>query len=537
MYESVINFINSLIYIPDAGMVHPGLSAQWVAGIVTMMLLIGIKLVWLTPTDSQSKHHPDSHLSNGLSFTYLPLVGNFFAWLTSRPWVLLSFKLISAGLFLLVIYAGLFGSAVPERNIATVLTWTVWWSAVVISVFFVGSAWCAVCPWDAIATWLVRRKLWRRGLESTSLNLRVPTIFRSIWPALIMFVGLTWLELGAGVTTSPYATALMALLMVVLATISLAVYERKAFCRYFCAVGRTLGAYGSMAPVALRPVNNQTCADCKTLECFHGTDDIEPCPTHLVMGRITQNTYCTSCGACTQSCPHQNVSWRLRKVGDEVTNASRPHTDEAWFILGLVALTLFHGFTMMPYWEGWMKQLAYVLGDSGQILMSFSIGMLISMLIPILLYLLAVYLIKLVGRIELDYRRIFNALAFSMLPIAFTYHIAHNLSHLVRESHGFVSVLFNPLGTDTLPLSMHELHMRHMNPLVNNEIVFALQATLVLFGFWLSLRIARQRLLGIVNSNPGSVGFVYSYTPILLLITGVSLANLWLLMQPMIMRM
>ena len=163
--------------------------------------------------------------------------------------------------------------------------------------------------------------------------------------------------------------------------------------------------------------------------------------------------------------------------------------------------------------------------------------MLISMLIPILLYLLVILLIKWIGKIKFEFQRIFNALAFSMLPIAFTYHIAHNLSHLVRESHGFTSVLLNPLGTDTLPLSMSEMHMRHMSPLVDNEIVFALQATLVLFGFWLSLRIARQRLLGIINTNSTRLAFVASYLPILLLITGVSLANLWLLMQPMIMRM
>ena len=512
-------------------MVHPGLSAQWVAGIAAVMLLIGIKTVWLT-TNTQSKSS-----QSGFSFNHLPVLGGLFSRLVSRPDVLIIFKLIAAGMFLLVIYAGLFGTPIPERNIATVLTWTVWWSAVVISVFFVGSAWCAVCPWDAIATWLVRRRLWRRGSESASLNLTVPKVFRTIWPALFMFVGLTWLELGAGVTTSPYATALMALLMVVLATISLAVYERKAFCRYFCAVGRTLGAYGGMAPVALRPINTQTCADCKTLECYHGTNDIEPCPTHLVMGSMTQNTYCTSCGACTQSCPHENVSWRLRKVGDEIIHASRPHTDEAWFILGLMALTLFHGFTMMPYWEDWMRQLAYVIGDSGQILMSFSIGMFVSILIPVLLYLLVIYLTKVIGNIKMEASRIFNALAFSLLPIAFTYHIAHNLSHLVRESHGFWNVLLNPLGTNVAPLSMHEIHMRHMNPILGNDIIFSLQAMLVLFGFWLSLRIARQRLFTVMNSNESSVGSFIVYIPILLLITGISLTNLWLLMQPMIMRM
>ena len=184
-----------------------------------------------------------------------------------------------------------------------------------------------------------------------------------------------------------------------------------------------------------------------------------------------------------------------------------------------------------------MRQLAYQIGDSGQILISFSIGMLLSMLAPVILYLLAVRVVRYLGKIQFDYQRVFNALAFSLLPLAFTYHIAHNLSHLVRESHGFLSVMANPLGTDTLPLTMHEVHMRHMNPLLDNEIVFALQATLVLFGFWLALRIARQRLSDVLAAGQSTILSLKAFAPILVLITGFSLVNLWLLMQPMIMRM
>jgi polyferredoxin len=526
MFESLTELINRLVYVPAEGMVHPGLSPAWVVLVVCAMLLIGVRAAFFAPA------HPG--VPGGINLSRLPLLGRLSRFLLDRPWVITGLRLFFALLFLLVIYAGLFGTPLAERNLSTMLTWTLWWSGVVISVFFVGSAWCAVCPWDAVATWIVRRRLWRRGSESNSLKLRVPKMLRSAWPALLMFVGLTWLELGMGVTTSPYATALLALLMVTLATVSLALYERKAFCRYFCAVGRTLGAYSALAPVALRPVDNETCADCTTLECYHGTADIAPCPTHLVMGRLQQNTYCTSCGACAVSCPHHNVGWRLRPVGDEITRAARPHWDEAWFILGLVSLTSFHGFTMMPYWEGWMRQLAYQLGDSGQLLLSFSIGMAAAMLAPILVYLVCIWATRRLGRIQETFHSVFSALALSTLPLAFSYHIAHNLSHLVRESHGFWSVLFNPLGTGTLPLSMQELHSRHMTPLIPDGIVFALQGTLILFGFWLAVRIARHRLQTLQGITAAGAAL---FLPTLLFVSLISVTNLWLLMQPMVMRM
>jgi len=221
------------------------------------------------------------------------------------------------------------------------------------------------------------------------------------------------------------------------------------------------------------------------------------------------------------SCPHDNVDWQVRRVGDEIVHASRPHWDEAWFILGLVALTLFHGFTMMPYWEGWIRQLAY------------SIGMLAACALPIVLYSLCIWLIHALIRRQEEYRRIFSSLAFSLLPLAFAYHLAHNLNHLVREAHGFWSVAANPLGHGTLPLSMAELHYRHMHPLLSNDVVFALQVTLTLFGFWLALRIARQRVKTIAGANQGRRGFL----PIMALISVISITNLWLLMQPMVMRM
>jgi hypothetical protein len=347
-------------------------------------------------------------------------------------------------------------------------------------------------------------------------------------------VGFTWLELGMGITTDPYATALLALLMVSLATVSMAVYERKAFCRYICPVGRTLGSYSALAPVALQPIDTRTCADCTPLECYHGTEDVAPCPTHLVMGRLNANTYCTSCGACALSCPHHNVDWGLRPIGEEILRNTRPRRDEAWFVLGLVSLTTFHGFTMMPYWEDWMRRLAYLIGDSGQLLVSFSIGMAAAMLAPIAVYLACVWLTRHLGRLRESFHSVFSALALSTLPLAFSYHIAHNLSHLVRESHGFWSVLLNPLGTGTLPLSMQELHYRHMNPLLPDDVVFALQATLVLFGFWLALRVARYRLQTLRGGRPQTR---IALAPSLLFIGSASLVNLWLLMQPMVMRL
>lgn len=511
----------------DGMMMHPGLPDNWVYTILLAMLLI-IAWSFLATTPAYKPRL--------LSFRRLPLVGGVLQHMVTRPWVLLLFRVIFVAIFLLVIFSGLFGTPIPERNLATSLTWTLWWTGLIIATYFLGSAWCAVCPWDVLATWLVRLRLWQRGTSVNSLNLRVPKYLRNIWVASWMFIILTWLELGFGLTISPYGTAILSLVVVVLALLSQVIYERKAFCRYFCSVGRTIGFYASLSPLAIRPVDQAICADCKTLECFRGNKDIEPCPTHMVIGRSKQNTFCTSCGACTQSCPYQNVNWAIRKSAEEAIYYVRPSWDESWFILILVTLTSFHGITMLPVWEKWISQWARTIGDSGQLLWSFSSGMLLSVGIPIAVFALFVKLFQFLLRDQdAEFKRLFAVFGLPFLPLAFGYHLAHNLNHLVRESRGITDVFLNPLGTNTLPLALSELHIRHTSPLISQGVLNALQAGLMITGFWFAVRILQHRLAGLEIRKP-VIQFSIK-VGMLVLIVSVTLFNLWLLIQPMVMRM
>ncbi|MFQ5660911.1 MAG: 4Fe-4S binding protein [Gammaproteobacteria bacterium] len=498
---------------------YPGLPLEWVAAICLFMVSLTMWAVLVPGSGRVATFR--------LMMVRLPLLGPLLRFLTASPWPLLALKLVMVALFLLIIAAGLYGTPVAGRNLATVLTWNIWWTGLILSVFFLGSAWCAICPWDALASWLVRR----RAHPDNSLNLRVPRLLRNVWPALLMLVVLTWLELGLGITINPYSTALLALAIVVMATLSLAIFEKKAFCRYFCPVGRTIGAYSQLAPVELRPIDTDICARCTTLECYHGNESIEPCPTHLVMGRLQQNSYCTSCGNCVQSCPHHNIAWRLRPPSLEAVHTARPHWDEAWFMLGLLALTGFHGLTMMPFFKEWVSALAYAIGDSGRLLWSFSILLLLGLALPVVIYTLLTGITSSLVAPRAGFKKLFSGLAFAALPLAFAYHLAHNLNHLVRESAGLGAIIADPLGAGARPLSLLEKHSRHMDLLISQDLLFALQAGLMMFGFWISLKVIQQR------GNSLVIDAGWRLFPMVLFVMGVTLYHLWLLMQPMVMRM
>lgn len=360
-----------------------------------------------------------------------------------------------------------------------------------------------------------------------------------------MLIALTWLELGVGVTSNPYITALLALLMIVLATVSLALFKNKAFCRYFCPVGRTVGFYSQLAPIELRPIDPLLCSQCVTLECYNGNEAIDACPTQLVMGTLTQNTYCTSCGNCLQSCPEQNVSWRLRPQSHEAIQSARPHWDEAWFMLGLMALTSFHGLTMMPFWQTWIEQLAQIVGDAEPYLLSFSFTLVISLIVPVIFYSLTVVsthkllekgqVIKRINKNSAKENRVekkalFTGLVFMTLPLAFAYHIAHNLNHLVREGTGLQTLLLNPLGTDTQALTMMEKHERHFDMLISQDALFIVQGLLMLFGFWIAVKVLRYRVRSLLTDTG------WRLLPLYFFIMTINGFHLWLMMQPMIMR-
>ena len=134
----------------DGGMVmtHPGFPFEWGVALWAVMALCVVRAL-LRPTAHIGK-------TNHFTLRNIPGLGSLIAYVTTRPWVLFTLKLIFVALFLLIIAADFSGTPLAERNAAT---------------------------------------------------------------------------------------ALLALFMVVLATLSLSLFERNPYCQFFCPVGRTIGFY------------------------------------------------------------------------------------------------------------------------------------------------------------------------------------------------------------------------------------------------------------------------------------------------------
>jgi hypothetical protein len=89
----------------------------------------------------------------------------------------------------------------------------------------------------------------------------------------------------------------------------------------------------------------------------------------------------------------------------------------------------------------------------------------------------------------------------------------------------------NPMGIGAQPLSMMEKHSRHLDMLISENLLFALQAMLMIFGFWIAVKVIRHRGAEYVAAGK------WSLAPLLFFAIGITSYHVWMLMQPMVMRM
>jgi polyferredoxin len=435
-------------------------------------------------------------------------------------------------LFMFLTYAGLFGSR--TQNITPIAVWTIWWGGLVFAVALIGPAFCFACPWDGLANIASRLRAIAR-VEPISLSLPFPSWAANLYPAIALFVVLTWLELGFGVTTDPRTTATMGIGMAAFAIVGAMLFDGKRFCHHGCPVGRISGIYANVSPIEIRAKNPKTCTTCKTEDCLNGNERGYPCPTGISLKVIQDSSYCTMCTECIKSCDRQNVAVNLRPFGADLDAPRRGRLDEAWLSVSLLALTLFHGFSMTPAWENHrpggeslMRLMATTLGTPKEV--NFTLGMMAIVALPITLYAISVWLgAKLAGSV-VTARELFIQYAYSILPVALFYHLAHNAMHVLMEGGSIVPRLSDPLGQGSDWFGTRDLHM---GPLLSEQATWVTQVVLILVGHVIGIVVAHRiahRLF------PDKKSAIQSLVPMLVVMVCLSVAGLGLMSLDMNMR-
>ena len=454
--------------------------------------------------------------------------------LMQKRWFQFAFQAPVLAGFLATIWIGLFGNM--ASNISPILVWTLWWAGLIFAVAIFGNLWCFVCPWDAVANVVSRLSFWKRK-ESLSLGLPWPAWARTVWPAIALFVGLTWLELGFGITNNSRQTAYLGLGMVAAAVVTALVFEKKAFCRSLCFVGRIGGMYATFAPVAIRARDTRICDLCTSHDCLTGNERGYACPTGIDLSELTENTYCTQCTECFKSCDRNAPVVQIRSFARDMSHVAKPRMDEAWLALVLLALTAFHGLSMTPVWENlrpgtfdFVDAISAGLGVGR--LPAFTVGMALVCLVPIAAYALTTAAAWVwVRRSGVGFRRLFVEYAWAVLPVALFYHLAHNAMHLLHEGPEVIPALSDPLGSGADYFGTAGMAI---SPILRTEGTWYVQVALVLTGHLVGVVVAHRISRRIFGDKATAVR---SLVPMLVMMVALSVGGLWLMSLDMNMRM
>ncbi|MBZ0268303.1 hypothetical protein K8I85_09105 [bacterium] len=446
--------------------------------------------------------------------------------LVKRPGFPLLLQGVSVFLFLLVIVAGLFGS--QRTNIAPALTWTWWWALLIFGILFFGTGFCAVCPWEGLSS-LVSSLSFTSRIKKVGMEWKWPRHMKKVYLALALFILLTWLELGLDITRSASMTAALGGGFVAMAILSAILFERRSFCRYVCFVGRIQGLYALFSPVELRPRSLDTCRTCVGKECYHGGGGATGCPTSIFPGALKENTNCTLCTECVRACPHDNLAINVRPFGVDLGRKTLFRRDEAILAISLLGLTSFHGLTMTPFWNQAID-LARVSTGAGPKLV-FSVLMAAMLVLPLALFWATAWTSgRMLPDANVPAERIFRAFAYSVIPIALFYHLAHNGMHFFMEGQKILPLLSDPFG---FGWDLFGTAGKHFRPWLTLRTIWWLQISLIVIGHIAGV-IAADHIARTIFPNRKDV--IKGLAPLIVTMIAYSSFSVWLIAQPMEMR-
>lgn len=434
-------------------------------------------------------------------------------------------------LFGLVVFLGLADTPLAGRNLATKLTWTIWWAGIIFTFVLVGRLWCLMCPIGAVNEWASRLG---------GSDRQWPKPLRNLWIANGTFVLLTWADVQLGIVRDPRVTAWIILLLVASAILTGLFFPRRTFCRYLCPITGLIGIYSMLAPLELRAGRGETCRTHKEKDCFLGGPASVGCPMFERVWEMDTNAYCNLCFECVKGCARENLVLRVRTFGKDLWTAGRRHLDEAFLAVVLAGASLYLTGEMIRPWHETLdglvsrlplQRLGLTSHRMAEAAINAGLFLVVALgLVPLLVLAgtwAAQRLLLRAGKRH-SLRELFTVFGYMFIPIGLSMHLAHNLHHLLDEGPGIVPVLQRTLNRFG-PVSAG-VPAWGLPPLLPHEVVYWMQMLLFVGLYGVSLyagaRLARRHF--------SSAGTTFrAAAPMVLVSLFLMLLNVYVLSQPM----
>jgi transcriptional regulator with AAA-type ATPase domain len=254
-------------------------------------------------------------------------------------------------LFLGLILGAFLGPSEADANPVVTLVWGLWWPVLVLSFFFAGRVWCAVCPMGFLGSlgqrWRESKRRIPAWLKKHDVHIAMAGLF------VIVFV-----EETTGMRHSPLLTGMLLVSLLVGAVAIGLLYPRRTWCRHICPLGGMAGVCSTSSLLELRPSFDVCAAKCTGHLCFKGDEHTPGCPMFNHVMFVDSNEHCLFCMSCVQSCPNDSPQLNLRLPGRELWAGAAAGPGFGLFVLLLAGLLV--AMTQIQYLEvqGTMETLA-----------------------------------------------------------------------------------------------------------------------------------------------------------------------------------
>jgi putative copper export protein len=316
----------------------------------------------------------------------------------AHPLVLGGVRVVTVGLFVTLLIAGLIGRQTPTMNIAPTLVWIIGWVGLVSLGAVYGNLWALLNPWRILYDWAA----W--GTERVS-GVRQATYVPypralGVWPGVLLFGAFAWFHLVYEDAAVPVKLSGGLLLYSGLTWSGMFLFGKEVWLRHVDPLS-----------LALRWVSR--CA--------------------ITAGRVTEASQ------------HQ---WNLRPVAAGLLHDEVLSVSDMLFVLVLLGTIAFDGLLATPLWveiEAALQE--YLPGDGPlQRMLIRTLGLLGMPLFLLECYALMSMCMGLVSGQRIAWTWLARRLTVTLVPIAVAYHLAHYLVFLLVQGQAIIPLLSDPLG-------------------------------------------------------------------------------------------
>ena len=407
--------------------------------------------------------------SQGFSYPTIDLSrSGFFAFLTAPRFLTIA-KVTSVFLFVFTILTGLLGENSSYLNFNMTFFWIVFALGLTYATALIGNVYSIVNPWKVMVEWY--EKLSGSEVKGT---ITYPKNL-GYWPALIFYFLFIWLELFG--QTTPIKLPLMLIHYTLLNAFGVFTFGKENWFRYGEFFSVFFRLIGKIAPVEYRS----------------GKLYLRP----PLVG--------------------------LLKDGAE-------HFSLLLFVLFMLSSTAFDGFKETRSWIRFFGQYVGdfarpVLGNNAYDVFQ-TIGLLLSPLILLAIYLVLIALTKAVAKSTISLKDLSLQFAFSLIPIAFVYNIAHYYTLIFTEGPNMVWLISDPLGYGW---DLFKTADYSNSFILSANFVWHSQVAFILLGHIAGVYLAHLVALNVFTSQKRAL---LSQLPTLILMVTYTMIGLWILSQP-----